>query len=38
MRRTLWLLTLAVLLPLTAVAQETRGTLSGTVRDAQGVN
>ena len=37
MRRTLWLLTLAVLLPLTAVAQETRGTLSGTVRDAQGV-
>jgi hypothetical protein len=37
MRRTCWLLILAVLLPLTAAAQETRGNISGTVRDAQGV-
>ena len=37
MRRTLWLLILAVLLPLTTTAQETRGNISGTVRDAQGV-
>jgi hypothetical protein len=37
MRRTLRLLILAVLLPLTAAAQETRGNISGTVRDAQGV-
>src|SRR5512134_2176086 len=37
MRRTLWLLIFAVLLPLTAAAQETRGNISGTVRDAQGV-
>ena len=37
MRRTVWLLILVVLLPLTAAAQETRGNISGTVRDAQGV-
>jgi hypothetical protein len=37
MRRMLWLVILAVLLPLTAAAQETRGNISGTVRDAQGV-
>jgi hypothetical protein len=37
MRRTLWLCLLAVLLPLAALAQETRGNISGTVRDAQGV-
>jgi len=37
MQRTVWLLILAVLLPLTAAAQETRGNISGTVRDAQGV-
>jgi hypothetical protein len=37
MRRTLRLLILSVFLPLTAAAQETRGNISGTVRDAQGV-
>jgi hypothetical protein len=37
MRRTLWLCLLAVLLPLAALAQETRGNISGTVRDPQGV-
>ena len=37
MRRTVWLLLLGILLPLAAAAQETRGNISGTVRDAQGV-
>ncbi|HEY1302969.1 MAG TPA: carboxypeptidase-like regulatory domain-containing protein [Vicinamibacterales bacterium] len=37
MRRTLWLCVLAALLPLGARAQETRGNISGTVRDPQGV-
>ena len=37
MQRTAWLLIVAILLPLTAAAQETRGNISGTVRDAQGV-
>jgi hypothetical protein len=36
MRRTFWLLVLGVLLPMTAVAQETRGNISGTVRDSDG--
>src|SRR6185436_15580109 len=37
MRRTLWLCVLAALLPLGALAQETRGNISGTIRDPQGV-
>jgi hypothetical protein len=37
MRRTLWLCLLAALLPAGALAQETRGNISGTVRDPQGV-
>jgi hypothetical protein len=37
MRRAFRLFLLGVLLPLVASAQETRGNLSGTVRDAQGV-
>jgi len=37
MRRTVWLLIVTILLPLTSTAQETRGNISGTVRDAQGV-
>jgi hypothetical protein len=37
MRRTFWLVLLAVLVPLGIAAQETRGNISGTVRDAQGV-
>jgi hypothetical protein len=37
MRRTLWVCLAAVLLPLAVLAQETRGNISGTVRDAQGV-
>src|SRR5438128_7376250 len=37
MRRTVWLCLLAALLPLVAAAQETRGNISGTVRDAHGV-
>jgi hypothetical protein len=38
MRRTVWLVLLGILLlPMAATAQETRGNISGTVRDAQGV-
>jgi len=37
MRRLVWLSLLVVMMPLTATAQETRGNISGTVRDAQGV-
>ena len=37
MRRMFWLFLLGVLLPLGGAAQETRGNISGTVRDAQGV-
>ena len=37
MRRTFWFSLLGVLLPLGVAAQETRGNISGTVRDAQGV-
>jgi hypothetical protein len=37
MRRTFWFGLLGVLLPLGVAAQETRGNISGTVRDAQGV-
>lgn len=37
MKRTWWVLVLAVLLPLQAFAQETRGKILGTVQDAQGV-
>jgi carboxypeptidase family protein len=37
MRRTCGLCLLAVLLPVIALAQETRGNISGTVRDPQGV-
>ena len=37
MRRTLWLCLLGILLPCAAAAQETRGNISGTVRDEQGV-
>ena len=37
MRRALWLFLLGVLLPVAAIAQETRGNISGTVRDEQGV-
>src|SRR5215216_4519223 len=37
MRRTLWLCLLAAMLPVAALAQETRGNISGTVRDPQGV-
>jgi len=37
MRRTLWLCVLGILLPCAAAAQETRGNISGTVRDEQGV-
>ena len=37
MRRPLWLLVLAILLPVSAAAQEIRGTISGTVRDDRGV-
>ena len=37
MRRTLWVSLLAILLPLDTAAQETRGHISGTVRDSQAV-
>jgi hypothetical protein len=37
MRPPCWLLIVALLLPFSAAAQETRGNISGTVRDAQGV-
>ena len=37
MRRMVWLVLLLAVLPLAAAAQETRGNISGTVRDAQGV-
>ena len=37
MRRRFWLALLGVLVPLGIAAQETRGNISGTVRDAQGV-
>jgi hypothetical protein len=37
MRRAVWLFVLGVLLPCAAAAQETRGTISGTVRDNAGV-
>src|SRR5688572_31580131 len=37
MGRTFWLGLLGVLVPLGIAAQETRGNISGTVRDAQGV-
>ena len=37
MRPSLWVFLLSVLLPVAAAAQETRGTISGTVRDSQGV-
>jgi hypothetical protein len=37
MRRRFWLGLLGVLAPLGIAAQETRGNVSGTVRDAQGV-
>jgi hypothetical protein len=37
MRRTLWFFILGILLPCAAAAQETRGNISGTVRDEQGV-
>ena len=37
MKRTWWVLVLAVLLPLQAFAQETRGKILGTVQDAHGV-
>src|SRR3989442_14217006 len=37
MRRLVWLALLVAMMPLTAAAQETRGNISGTVRDAQGV-
>ena len=37
MRRTLRLFALGILLPVAALAQETRGTISGTVRDGDGV-
>lgn len=36
MQRRFWLFLLGVLLPMAAVAQETRGNISGTVRDADG--
>ena len=37
MRRMWWVFVLAVLLPVAAAAQETRGNISGTVRDNTGV-
>ena len=37
MRRSLWLCVLVMLFPVKAAAQETRGRISGTVRDEQGV-
>jgi hypothetical protein len=37
MRRTLWLFLLGILLPCAVTAQETRGNISGTVRDEHGV-
>ena len=37
MRRTWWVVLIAVLLPLEATAQETRGKILGTVQDAAGV-
>ena len=37
MRPALWLFLLGILLPCAAAAQETRGNISGTVRDEQGV-
>src|SRR5688572_29791967 len=37
MRRPLWLFLLAAMLPLAAAGQETRGNISGTVRDGDGV-
>ncbi len=37
MQRLLWLVVLLVTLPLAAAAQETRGNISGTVRDSGGV-
>src|SRR4029453_9359496 len=37
MRPALWLCLLGILLPCAAAAQETRGNISGTVRDEQGV-
>jgi hypothetical protein len=37
MRRAVWLFVLGVLVPCAVAAQETRGNISGTVRDSQGV-
>ena len=37
MRRLVWLALLLAVLPLTVAAQETRGNISGTVRDSGGV-
>ena len=37
MRRMVWLVLFLAALPVAAAAQETRGNISGTVRDAQGV-
>ena len=37
MRRLVWLALLLAVLPATAAAQETRGNISGTVRDSSGV-
>ena len=37
MQRTFWCGLLGILVPLGVAAQETRGNISGTVRDAQGV-
>ena len=37
MRRMVWLVLLLAALQVAAAAQETRGNISGTVRDAQGV-
>jgi len=37
MRRSFWLFLLVVLLPNAAAGQETRGNISGTVRDSGGV-
>ena len=37
MRKCCWILLLASVLAASAAAQETRGNISGTVRDAQGI-